>query len=52
MSLNKETLENIYGGGFSSTLLNAVSRLITTVLDWGRTIGSTIYRYKSGNVCR
>lgn len=52
MVLTDNELLFIKGGAVSSTFLNAISRLITTVLDLGRTIGSTIYRYKTGNYCR
>lgn len=52
MILNNDALLKVEGGGLSISMLNAVSRLIVTVLDWGRAVGSTIYRYKSGNVCR
>jgi len=52
MKLNNELLINIKGGAISSTLLNAFSRLISTVIDLGRTVGSSIYRYKNKNYCR
>ena len=49
--LDEKTLVKIKGGSISSTMLNAVSRLITTILELGRTIGSSIYRYKKKNYC-
>ena len=52
MILNKEELLSLIGGSaISSPLLNAISKLITTLLDWGRAIGSSISRYKNGNYC-
>ena len=52
MRIEDKELLTITGGGLTSTFLNSLSRLITTVLDWGRTIGSSIYRHQSGNYCR
>ena len=52
MTLDNKILVTIEGGSINASLLSAVSRLINTVLDWGRAIGSSFYRYKSGNACR
>ena len=38
-------------GGISSTLINSVARMINTILDLGRTIGSAIRRIYSKNYC-
>ncbi len=53
MELKNEELSTIYGGAISinATFLNAASRLITTILDLGRAIGSSIRRYKTGKYC-
>lgn len=54
MKLTECELQGVKGGassGITSTFLNSVARLITTILDLGRTIGSSIARYKSGNYC-
>lgn len=50
--LDDKYLLTIKGGTITSTMLNAVSRLITTILDLGRTIGSSIYRYRKKDYCR
>lgn len=42
----------IGGASISGTLLNSVSKLITTLLDLGRTIGSSIRYWKSGKSCK
>ena len=50
MLLTELELIDIKGGassGITSTFLNSVARLITTILDLGRTIGSSIARYKT-----
>ncbi len=44
MKLQELELYEIKGGGISTTLLNSIARLITTVLDLGRTVGSSIRR--------
>ena len=51
--LSNQELIKIEGGAttISGTLLNAVAKLITTVLDIGRAIGSAISMIKSGNKC-
>ena len=52
MIIDNSGLLRIEGGAINATFLSAVSRLITTVLDWGRAVGTAYYRYKSGNACR
>lgn len=46
---NKELLE--IQGGLTATWLNALSRAASTILDIGRTIGSSIRRAFSKNYC-
>lgn len=41
----------IGGASISGTLLNSVSKLINTLLDLGRTIGSSIRYWKDGKSC-
>lgn len=56
IKLNDEELKKIMGGGITSylsaTFLNAAARAINTVLDLGRTLGSTIRRTLSGQYCK
>ena len=52
--IKQEELINIVGGGtsnISGTLLNSISKLIETLLDLGKSIGSAIRYKKSGLVC-
>ena len=50
--LKKEELLNISGGaGISASWLNAVSRAVTTLLDLGRSLGTSIRRSVSGKIC-
>lgn len=51
MKLNEVELYQVQGGAITSTFLNSVARLITTVLDLGRTVGSSIRRIYSKNYC-
>lgn len=44
-------LKSIQGGGISGNFLNYLSKLITTILDIGRTIGSAINYMKKGKTC-
>lgn len=46
-------LIEIRGGAirFNSTLLNAVSRLLNTITDLGRTVGTSIRMITSGRRC-
>ncbi len=51
--LSCNELFEIKGGAFSlsATLLNSIARIITTILDLGRTVGSSVSRYKNRNYC-
>lgn len=51
MKLSEEELNKIYGGAISAALLNAFSRAISTILELGRTVGSSIRRFYSKNYC-
>lgn len=49
--MNDYELLKISGGGVSGSILNAVSRLINTLLELGRAIGSSFRRIKTNNKC-
>lgn len=51
MKLKEVELYEIKGGAASATLINSIARLISTVLDFGRTVGSSIRRIYSKNYC-
>ncbi len=52
MELKKEELLNIEGGiNLSGTLISAFTKIITTILDVGRSLGSALRRISSGMVC-
>lgn len=44
-------LVNIVGGGLTASFLNALSRAITTVMDFGRSIGTSIRMFVTGKRC-
>ncbi len=51
MKLEAYELYQIKGGAITATLFNSIARLINTVLDLGRTVGSSIRRIYSRNYC-
>lgn len=44
-------LKNIYGGTITGTLINSITKGVNTFLGLGRTLGSSIRRLGSGNLC-
>ena len=52
MYLDNKELACIYGGiSFNATLLNAISRAVTTVYNIGYQVGSTVIRLLTGKTC-
>lgn len=52
IELKKEEMLNVFGGaGVSASMLNALSRAVTTLLDLGRSLGTAIRRSFSGKIC-
>ena len=52
MKLEYNDLINIYGGStISGTLLNSVSRILETIMDVGRSLGTSIRMIYSGKRC-
>ena len=51
MKLERHELINVSGGGLTATYINATSRAINTILDLGRTVGSSIRRVVSRKWC-
>jgi len=52
--LEKQELLNITGGSsswLSSTFLNSLARVASTLAELGRNLGSAIRRYLSGSMC-
>lgn len=53
--MSEECLIKIYGGAskysINGTLLNAISRALSTVMAIGRVIGSAIRRARNGYYC-
>lgn len=51
--LEEETLKRIKGGStMSASLLNYIGDLITILVDAGRSLGSSIRRIGSNNICQ
>lgn len=52
MILKEEEMFKIIGGiNISGTLLNAIAKLINTIFDVGRAIGSALSMARSGKKC-
>ena len=51
MKLLDEELLTTYGGAINlnSTFLNSIARVVSTILELGRTIGSSISRLRNKN---
>lgn len=49
--MSDKELINIVGGGISATLFNAISRAASTLLDLGRSIGTSIRMLVTGKRC-
>ena len=49
--LNEKEMLNISGGAISASFINAIARGINTLLDLGRSLGTSIRRSISGKVC-
>ena len=49
--LNKKEKYEISGGGLSVTALNDIARLIGTVFDLGKALGSSLRRAIGGGIC-
>ena len=51
MKLNKNELLNVYGGSISASLINAVVKGVSVIVDLGKALGSAIRRAVSGKMC-
>lgn len=52
-NLNETEMINVTGGanGITSSAINALARLVSTIYTLGRAIGSSIRRVYNGNTC-
>ena len=50
--LTNEELILIKGGGITSTMLNSISRFMETIFNFGQSIGSSVRRIMSKQVCK
>ena len=49
--LKKEELKEIRGGAFTASLLNAISRAGSLILELGRSVGSSVRRFMTNSLC-
>ena len=51
--LNDDLLKKYYGGlSINASVLNALARGITTILELGRSLGTALKRSISGSMCK
>lgn len=51
MRLDKKELMSIYGGSLSSTMISAIVKGISLLIDLGKSLGSTIRRVSDNRAC-
>lgn len=51
MKLNNQDLYYIIGGGISASMLNSMARIIESVIEVGKMIGTSIRRLFGKNYC-
>ncbi len=51
MIIRDKELKQINGGSISATLINAIVKGISLILELGKSLGSSIRRITSGNTC-
>lgn len=49
--LKKEELLEIKGGTISATYINAIVKGIDVILELGRSLGTAIRKWSTGNIC-
>lgn len=49
--LNDQQLIKVQGGAFSSTILNSISKAVSTIFSLGQAVGSALRRIKTRNYC-
>ena len=50
--MSNEELMLVKGGGLTGTILNALSRAVTTIFELGQAFGSSLRRAISGKSCK
>lgn len=50
--MNDLELMKVKGGAINGTIINSICRLIDTLLDFGRSIGSSLRRSQTNNYCK
>lgn len=49
--MKDKELNTIKGGSLNGTLINSISRFISSILELGRSVGTALSRYKNKNYC-
>ena len=50
-NLTKDELLNISAGAVTASYISALARTIESLMELGRSLGTAIRRWSSGNVC-
>ena len=50
--LNEDQLIRVTGGSVSYSLINAITKAVTSLYDFGRGVGSTLRRIRNNSYCR
>mgnify|MGYP007070321560 CR=1 FL=1 len=50
--MTNEELLKIKGGSIKVTLLNSIARILNSILELGRTAGTSVHMYVYGKTCR
>ena len=51
MKLNKQEMQNVEGGAITSAMINAVTKVVNTLYELGRSTGSAIIRLIKKTYC-
>ncbi|MBR3210015.1 MAG: hypothetical protein IKF82_07125 [Bacilli bacterium] len=51
MRISDDELLNVYGGGVSSTFINAIVKGIFLIVELGKSLGSSIRRVSDNKIC-
>ena len=49
--LSEKEMMNVDGGSLSSSFINAIAKIVSTLFEIGEATGSAIRRITSGNYC-
>ena len=51
MEIKQEEMKSVNGGSITSSMINAISKVVQTIYDLGKSTGSAIRRIVTKNYC-